>query len=172
MKFKNINGQSYFMLPKPLVNPNNAGAALSLSGTTLGNKIIFYSGTMPTNDAFIDLTIANIEATAGVTKLLETTPFSITYGYDLITKKRTIKKSVVDATEMKYLNTGTVTFAAIVLTPLEGTKEYIIFTDSIGIWGQNNMPISVDNKNGTIGSSNLFKHLSLEINDISDNTIL
>lgn len=165
MIFKNVTGQSYQLFPGNLANPND-GTALITSKQTNGNKILFFSGVVPTPDEVLKMTLASINAT--YTKLLETEEFTITYTYTPATKKRIIRKTVIDAQELKYLAAGTIGFAVIILNNPDSTGEYFIVTDSIGTWGENTMPIILDNKIGTVGSRNLFKNISIEITDKSN----
>lgn len=166
MVFKNVVGQSYQLYPANLANPND-GTALITTKQTSNNKVIFYGGTMPTPQEVLGLTLAGIDAK--YTKLVETLPFDVTYSYAPATKKRTIRKTTIDAQDLKYLAAGTITFAVFVMNnpDVPGT-EFFIVTDSIGLWGENTMPIIIDNKVGTVGSRNLFKNISIELTDKSN----
>lgn len=163
MVFKNPNGQSYQMFPGVLQDPNNPASTIVTSRQISGNKIIFFSGALPTKQEAMALTKAAILARTG--KLCETPEFDITYTYNVVNKKRYIRKSVVDALDMNYIEAGTIGFAAIILNNPDTTNEYIILTDSLGTWGQDTMPIILDNKTGTQGSRNLFKNISIELSD-------
>lgn len=163
MVFKNPNGQSYQMFPGILLDPNNPANTIVTSRQIAGNKIIFFSGALPTKEVAINATKASVEAMAG--KLCETAEFDITYTYNVVNKKRFIRKSIIDALEMNYLGAGTIGFAAILLNNPDTSNQYVIFTDSIGTWGQDTMPIILDNKVGTVGSRNLFKNISIELAD-------
>ena len=163
MVFKNPNGQSYQMFPGILLDPNDPSNAIVSSRQIAGNKIIFFSGVLPTKEAALTATKGSVEAMAG--KLCETAEFDITYTYNVVNKKRFIRKSIIDALEMNYLSAGTIGYAAILLNNPDTNNQYVIFTDSIGTWGQDTMPIILDNKNGTVGSRNLFKNISIELTD-------
>lgn len=163
MIFKNTNGQSYQMFPGVLADPNLPATTIVTSRQTSGNKVMFFSGSLPTKPEALLVTKAGLEALG--TKLCETPVFDITFTYNIATKKRYIRKSIIDALEMNYLGAGTIGYAAIVLNDLDAGKDYIILTDSIGTWGENQMPIILDNKNGTLNSRNLFKNISIELSD-------
>lgn len=163
MIFKNTNGQSYQMFPGVVADPNNPASTIVTSRQTSGNKVMFFSGSLPTKQEALSVTKAGLEALG--TKLCETPLFDITFTYNVATKKRYIRKSVIDALEMNYLGAGTIGYAAIVLNDPDAGKDYIVLTDSIGTWGENQMPIILDNKNGTLDSRNLFKNISIELSD-------
>ena len=165
MIFKNVTGQSYQLFPASLANPNDGSTIVSSKQTT-GNKILFFAGVMPTPQEMLSHTVASISG--AFTKLLETQEFTMTYTYTPATKKRIIRKTVIDAQELQYLAAGTIGFALIILNNPDATGEYFIATDSIGTWGENTMPIILDNKVGTLGSRNLFKNVSIEITDKSN----
>lgn len=163
MLFKNTNGQSYQMFPGVLADPNNPTNTIVTNRQISGNKIMFFSGALPTKDEALVVTKASLDALT--TKLCETPEFDITHTYNVQTKKRYIRKSIIDALEMSYLQAGTIGYAAIVLHNPDTNLEYILLTDSIGTWGENQMPIILDNKNGTLNSRNLFKNISIELTD-------
>lgn len=167
MIFKNVNGQSYSMIPAVIANPNLPGNTVVTAKQIDGNKILFFSGTMPSVNDCLDITAANIES-KGFTKLLETQEFGITYTYNVDNKKRLIRKTVIDAMELSYLAAGTIGWAAIILNNPETSNSYVIFTDTIGTWGDTQAPIILDNKVGTLNSRNLFKNVSIEIADKSN----
>ena len=163
MVFKNTNGQSYQMFPGILQDPNNPSSTIVTTRQVTGNKVMFFSGALPDKATALAMTKAALEALT--TKLCETPTFDLTYTYDVTKKKRYIRKSVIDALEMSYTAAGTIGFAAIILNDPDAGKDYIILTDSIGTWGDNQMPIILDNKVGTQGSRNLFKNISIELTD-------
>lgn len=163
MVFKNTNGQSYEMFPGILQDPNNPASTIVTSRQVSGNKIMFFSGALPAKVDALAVTKASLAAQTN--KLCETTEFDITYTYNVVNKKRYIRKSIIDALEMNYTAAGTIGYAAIILNDPDQNKDYIILTDSIGTWGENLMPIILDNKVGTVGSRNLFKNVSIELTD-------
>lgn len=163
MIFKNPNGQSYQMFPGLLAEPNNPTSTIITSRQSAGNKIMFFSGVLPTKKDALSITKASLEAQTD--KLCETPEFDITYTYNVNTKKRIIRKSIIDALEMNYTAAGTIGYAAILLYNSDTSTYSIILTDSIGTWGQDTMPIILDNKVGTVGSRNLFKNISIELSD-------
>ncbi len=163
MVFKNTNGQSYEMFPGILQDPNNPASTIVTSRQVSGNKIMFFSGALPAKVDALAVTKASLVAQTN--KLCETTEFDITYTYNVVNKKRYIRKSIIDALEMNYTAAGTIGYAAIILNDPDQNKDYIILTDSIGTWGENLMPIILDNKVGTVGSRNLFKNVSIELTD-------
>ena len=167
MIFKNVNGQSYSMIPAVIANPNLPGNTVVTAKQIDGNKILFFSGNMPSVNDCLDITAVNIES-KGFTKLLETQEFGITYTYNVDNKKRLIRKTVIDAMELNYLAAGTIGWAAIILNNPETSNSYVIFTDTIGTWGDTQAPIILDNKVGTLNSRNLFKNVSIEIADKSN----
>lgn len=165
MIFKNVTGQSYQMFPTAVSNPNDPANAIVSTRQISGNKIVFLSGTIPAKAEALAATKASILASGNI---LGTTPtFDLTYTYDVTTKKRIIRKSIIDALEFTYSQAGTIGYAAIILNDPDSGKDCIIFTDSIGTWGQNQMPIIIDNKIGTVGSKNIFKNISIELTDKS-----
>lgn len=165
MIFKNVNGQSYQMFPTTLSNPNDPASTLVTTRQISGNKIVFLSGSIPTKADALIATKTNI--LAGVNVLGQTGLFDLTYTYDITTKKRIIRKSIVDALEFNYTAAGTIGYAAVFLNDPDTGKDCVIFTDSIGTWGQNQMPIIIDNKVGVIGTKNIFKNISIELTDKS-----
>lgn len=167
MKFQNISNQAYQFFPGTLDNPNLPGSTIVSSKQLDGNKILFFEGTIPTKEVLLTLTADNIE-TKGYKKLLETPEFGLTYIYNVDTKKRFIRKTIIDAFELQYLEAGTVGWAAIILANPDTSVSHIIMTDTIGTWGDTTAPIIIDNKTGTVGSRNLFKSISIEITDKSN----
>lgn len=163
MVFKNTNGQSYQMFPGILQDPNNPASTIVTSRQVSGNKIMFFSGALPAKVDALAVTKASLNAQAN--KLCETEVFDVTYTYNVVNKKRYIRKSIIDALEMNYTAAGTIGYAAIILNDPDQNKDYIVLTDSIGTWGENLMPIILDNKVGTVGSRNLFKNVSIELTD-------
>lgn len=165
MIFKNVNGQSYGMFPTTLSNPNDPASTLVTTRQISGNKIVFLSGSVLTK---VDALAATKTSILALPNVLGMTPvFDLTYTYDLSTKKRIIRKSIVDALEFSYTAAGTIGYAAIFLNDPDTGKDCIIFTDSIGTWGQNQMPIIIDNKIGVVGTKNIFKNISIELTDKS-----
>lgn len=165
MIFKNTNSQSYELFPGILQDPNNPASTIVTTRQTSGNKIIFFSGAIPTKVEALAVTKASLAAQTN--KLCETPEFDLTFTYNVANKKRFIRKSIIDALEMTYTAAGTIGYAAIILNDPDAGKDYIVLTDSIGTWGENQMPIILDNKVGTNGSRNLFKNVSIEIADKS-----
>ena len=166
MVFKNINSQSYQMFPGILQDPNNPNSTIVTSRQVSGNKIMFFSGALPPRVDALAVTKASLEALT--TKLAETPLFDITYTYDVVKKKRFIRKSVIDALEMPYIAAGNIGHAAIILNDPDAGKDYIILTDSIGTWGDMTAPIILDNKVGaSAGARNIFKSISIELTDKS-----
>lgn len=163
MIIKNPNGQSYQMFPGTLQDPNNPANTIITSRQIAGNKIIFLSGALPTKKEALNATKATVEASPNI--LCETPEFDITYSYNVQTKKRYLRKSVIDALEMNYTAAGTIGYAAIILNNPDTANSNVIFTDSIGTWGQDTMPIILDNKIGAVGTRNLFKNISIELED-------
>lgn len=167
MKFQNVTGQAYQFFPGNLANPNTPGTSINTAKTTDGNKIIFFSGAIPSKEIVLGLSASNIES-GGFTKLMETPEFGLTFTYNVDTKKRYIRKTVIDAFELAYIAAGTIGWAAIIINNADTTVSHVIVTDSIGTWGDNQAPIIIDNKVGTVGSRNLFKNISIEITDKSN----
>ena len=163
MVFKNTNGQSYEMFPGILQDPNNPASTIVTSRQIAGNKIMFFSGALPAKLDALSVTKASLAAQTN--KLCETPEFDLTYTYNVANKKRYIRKSIIDALEMTYTAAGTIGYAAIILNDPDGGKDYIILTDSIGTWGENQMPIILDNKTGVVDTRNLFKNVSIELAD-------
>jgi hypothetical protein len=163
MKFSNIMGQSYRLSPEVLPNPNN-NQVLPSSNMITG-KVIFFGGTIPDIQTLLLLVKEDLEDPEKYTKLMETEEFQISLIYDSLRKSRLIRKTEIDAQEIFYLNSGTITWCAIVLNNPNAPQEYILFTPDIGLWGAAKSPIIIDNKTGEAGDRNLFKHMSLEITD-------
>ena len=164
MVFKNTNGQSYQMFPGILQDPNTPTSTIVTTRQISGNKIMFFSGAMPAKVDALGITKASLDALS--TKLAETPLFDLTYTYDVVKKKRYIRKSIIDALEMPYIAAGTIGYAAVILNDPDAGKDYIILTDTIGVWGDNLAPIILDNKVGaSAGSRNLFKNVSIELTD-------
>ena len=165
MIFKNVTGQSYSMFPSTLGNPNDPTSTIVSTRQISGNKVVFLSGSIPTKAEALAMTKTALLALPTV--LGQTSTFDLTYTYDVSTKKRIIRKSIVDALEFSYTAAGTIGYAAIILNDPDTGKDCIIFTDSIGTWGQNQMPIIIDNKVGSVGTKNIFKNISIELTDKS-----
>ena len=164
MKFANTYGSSYRTFPGVLDNPNVPANQVQLSHQQSGNKVLFFEGSIPSDEDCHGLTVDGLSA---YTKLLETPEFDITYTYEVLRKRRIIKKSVVDAFDLEYLADGQIGWAAIILKDVDGSQDYIIATDTIGQWGDKTSPILIDNIVGTAGSKNIFKNLSLLLSDKS-----
>ena len=163
MKFKNISAHSYYFTPNIVTGPFHT--ELSLTKVFENCKIQFFGGTPPTNAVALNLTFADLDNPEKFTKILETEPFQVISSYDPDKRKRYIRKSIVDAQELRYTGSGTITWAAIRIKNPETEVEYIIITPSIGTWGQSKMPILLDNKVGALNTKNIFKSFSLELND-------
>lgn len=173
MKIGNFYGMSYHFVPKVLNNINDTTVAPNTTVTQTGNKILFFNGTLPETDTLYLLeTEAALRAAYGSAILMEVPNLNFTYTYTIETKKRLIKKLPVDAIEVNFLATGTIGWAAIILEDTRGSSDKIIlFTDSVGMWGDDDMPIIIDRYSGNIGDKNVFKDFSLILRDISSNEV-
>lgn len=171
MKLRNVSGQAYAMFPSVQDNPNLISTTLNLATTVSGNKVKFFSGAIPSNADVLNMTLASLDADYGTNQLMETPEFDVTYTYNVESKKRFIRKTEINALDMTYTTDGTISWAAILLVDPSSQNEYIIVTDSIGTWGSTTDPIIIDNKNGVVGGTNIFKNLSIELNDRASNNL-
>ena len=171
MKIANFFGISYHFMPSVLANVNNTTTALTESLVKEGNKILFFDGAMPADDTLYAIT-TEVGLRAAYTPIMEIAGLQFTYTYTKSTKKKMIKKLPVDAIDTTFLGSGTIGWAAIILTGATGVSgDIILFTDSIGGWGDDDMPIIIDTKTGNIGDKNVFKDFSLILRDTSSNEV-
>lgn len=171
MKLLNFFGISYHFMPKVLGNVNDTTKTLTETMTTTGNKILFFNGSMPSDDTLYAFTTESALRGA-YTPIMEVSGLSFTYTYTKDTKKKLIKKTPVDALDLTFTGTGTIGWAAIILAD-DGTvtDDIILFTNSLGQWGEDDKPIILDKFTGVTGDKNVFKDFSLILRDVSSNEI-
>jgi len=169
MKISNFFGISYHFTPRVLSNINETTASLVETVTQEGNKILFFDGDMPADDDLYGI-LNEIQLREAYTPIMEVTDLQFTYTYTKSTKKKLIKKLPVDALDLVFTGDGTIGWAAVILTG-DGSvsDDIILFTDSIGQWGDDNMPIIIDKYTGVTGDKNVFKDFSLILRDTSNN---
>jgi len=167
MKISNFYGMSYHFTPVVLDNVNSDSPLVNTTDTN-GNKILFFDGSMPDDDTLYNIK-SETELRAAYTPIMEITDLNFVFTYSNGNKKRLIKKMPVDAIETTFTADGTIGWAAIILTNDLENKDVILFTDSIGQWGDDDMPIIIDKYTGTVGEKNVFKDFSLILRDSSSN---
>ena len=171
MKLLNFFGISYHFTPKLVGNINDTTKTLTETMTTTNNKILFFNGAMPTDDTLYEI-ITETALRSAYTPIMEVSGLTFTYTYTKDTKKKLIKKTPVDALDLTFTGSGTIGWAAVVLTDDNSvTDDIIIFTDSLGQWGEDDKPIILDKFTGVTGDKNIFKDFSLILRDVSSNEI-
>lgn len=171
MKISNFFGISYHFTPAVLANVNDTTTVLTENIVTEDNKILFFDGVMPADEDLYGIVTEAALRTAH-TPIMEVNGLQFTYTYTVSNKKKLIKKLPVDALDVTFSGNGTIGWAAIILTGDDSVADDIIlFTDSIGQWGDDDMPIIIDTMTGTVGDSNVFKDFSLILRDTSSNEI-
>lgn len=171
MKLLNFFGISYHFTPKLVGNINDTTKTLTETMTTTNNKILFFDGAMPADDTLYEIT-TEAALRAEYTPIMEVSGLTFTYTYTKDTKKKLIKKTPVDALDLTFTGSGTIGWAAVVLSDDNSvTDDIIIFTDSLGQWGEDDKPIILDKFTGVTGDKNIFKDFSLILRDVSSNEI-
>ena len=169
MRVANFFGMSYHFTPRVLNNINDLTASINTAVDQAGNKILFFDGLMPDTDTIYELK-TEAALRAAYTPIMEVDNLRFVYTYTPLNKKKLIKKLPVDALEVEFTADGTIGWAAVILEDDRGLDDKIIlFTDSIGTWGQDDKPIIIDKHTGVIGDKNVFKDFSLILRDISSN---
>lgn len=171
MKVANFFGMSYHFTPRVLNNINDTTTAVNTSVEQTGNKILFFDGAMPADDVVYAIeTEADLRGT--YTPIMEIDDLKFVYTYTIENKKKLIKKLPVDAIETTFTGDGTIGWAAVILEDDRGSNDKIIlFTDSIGQWGEDDKPIIIDKMTGVAGDKNVFKDFSLILRDTSSNQV-
>ena len=173
MKVLNFYGLSYHFMPTSNVISNNVSTSLTKNLTVDNNKVIFFDGGIPATEDLYNITTEEALTTAfGSKKVFEVNGLQFVYGYDEAKKEKTIKKIPVDALDTVYEIDGTIGWAAVILndaTNPDDIQKIILFTDSIGTWGDDTAPIIIDKYTGITGDRNIFKDFSLILRDISTN---
>jgi len=173
MKVLNFYGLSYHFMPVGNVVSNNVSTSLTKNVTVDGNKIIFFDGGIPaTEDLYNIVTEETLLNAFGTKKVFEVADLQFVYSYDELTKEKTIKKIPVDALDTVYEIDATIGWAAIILNDgddMANPEKIILFTDTIGTWGDQTSPIIIDKYTGVTGDKNIFKDFSLILRDISTN---
>ena len=173
MKVMNFYGLSYHFMPSQNVVSNNIKLNLVTDLIIEGNKIIFFDGAIPSADELYELTSETSLLNAyNDRKLMEVGDLKFVYKYDKATKTKTIKKVPVDAIDVQFEKDGTIGWAAIILNDAENPDEkekIILFTDTIGGWGDQTSPIIIDKFTGKKDDNNIFKDFSLILRDVSSN---
>ena len=173
MKVLNFYGLSYHFMPTANVTSNNVVTPLTTDLSVDNNKIIFFDGGIPaTEDLYKIVTEEALITAYGSKKVMEVDNLQFVYNYDKATKVKTIKKIPVDAIDLTFDIDATIGWAAIILNDASAPNDdnkIILFTDSIGTWGDQTSPIIIDKYTGVAGDKNIFKDFSLILRDISTN---
>ena len=173
MKVLNFYGLSYHFMPTADVTSNNVSTSLTENLTVDDNKIIFFDGGIPaTENIYNIVTEADLLTAFGSKKVMEVDSLQFVYSYDNTTKEKTVKKIPVDAIDLTYDIDATIGWAAIILNDASNptaNEKIILFTDSLGTWGDTTSPIIIDKYTGVTGDKNIFKDFSLILRDISTN---
>jgi hypothetical protein len=171
MKILNFYGLSYYFTPQKNIVSNDPNVPLVNNASVAGNKIIFFTGDLPDTQTLYNITTESALLDAfGSQKIMEVDDLNIIYEYDNETKTKRIKKVPVDALDVPFLIDGTIGWAAIILNDVNNPDEaekIILFTDSIGGWGDQTSPIIIDKFTGKAGENNIFKDFSLILKDVS-----
>ena len=173
MRVLNFYGLSYHFMPTANVVSNNTVTDLITDLTIDGNKIIFFDGSMPSTEDIYNITSeAALLGTYGDKKVMEVDDLTFVYSYDKAKKEKKIKKIPVDAIDLTYEINATIGWAAVILNDdanPTASEKIILFTDSLGTWGDQVAPIIIDKYAGVAGDANIFKDFSLILRDISTN---
>lgn len=173
MKVLNFYGLSYHFMPDEQVTSNKVSTSLTDNIIVEGNKIIFFDGTIPATADLYNITTEEALLTAyGTKKVMEVDNLKFVYNYNADTKEKKIKKVPVDAIDLTFDIDATIGWAAIILNDINNptaTDKIILFTDTIGTWGDQTSPIIIDKYTGVAGDKNIFKDFSLILRDISTN---
>lgn len=173
MRVLNFYGLSYHFMPTANVVSNNVVTNLITDLTIADNKIIFFDGVMPAIEDIYNITSeAALLGTYGDKKVMEVGGLTFVYTYDKAKKEKKIKKIPVDAIDLTFEINATIGWAAVILNDdanPTASEKIILFTDSIGTWGDQVAPIIIDKYTGIAGDNNIFKDFSLILRDISTN---
>ena len=116
MRVSNFFGMSYHFTPRVLDNINNVHGTITTTVEQEGNKVLFFNGTMPSDDTVYNVgSESELMSTYGADLLMEITDLKFAYTYNLGTKKKLVKKLPVDAIETTFINSGTIGWAAIIM---------------------------------------------------------
>lgn len=171
MKTLNFFGMSYHFAPDSNIETGNVNSEIIADKTVSGNKIYFFDGVLPEVETLYEIqNEADLLEQFGDSKIMQVTDLDFNYSYDVVTKERQIRKVPVDALDVPIEKDGTIGWAAIVLATEDGIEgNTIIFTDSIGVWGDQLSPIIIDRVGCTAGENNIFKDISIIFRDVSSN---
>ena len=135
----------------------------SVGGTIAGNKIIFFTGTVPSIDTLYEIQSESALRTAYASNIIaDISGMDFTYVQDNTNLKRTIYKKP-DVLDLPYLQTGDITWCAIILAESVATTGYncILYTDSIGTREQDLKFVTLESLSGTVGDPNLLRDFSM-----------
>jgi hypothetical protein len=163
MRVSNFYGISYYFSPTPLPNINEAVNYDILD--RLDNKILFFRGPIPSDELLYRIKTES--------ELLETyepihviNSFRLVFTYNPMTKTKIVKKVPVEEMSMQFLSDGDLGWATIILNDLsEGDERPMIFTNSIGTWGEDDKIVIVEKLSGNKDEVNIFKDVSIILRD-------
>jgi hypothetical protein len=162
MRISNFYGVSHYFMPQ-VIGHTTVVDSLEKDG----NKILFFDGALPDAETLYTYGTEEELLTAH-TPIMEITGLTFAYTYTVEDKKKMIKKIPVDAIDVEFTGDGTIGWAAIVLAGDTGVSDnMIMFTDSIGNWGEDDNPIIIEKMTGVTGDTNTFKDFSLVLRDSS-----
>lgn len=152
-----------------MIGYNMAGVAACMTpgdrGTD-GNYVsdfIFINGPMPEASVLKEIvTIDEFNALFGTEIIYKFTGLNVNTIFSFGVNERFFKKTPVDALPFISLKTGSIGWVAIVMP---GNR--IIFTDSIGLWDDEEAVITLSSKECVQGQENIFKDFNLVIRDKS-----
>jgi hypothetical protein len=180
METLNFTGLSYNFAP--VVQNYQNSATATLGNTTIVSPetevaVYFYKGTMPSEATLYSINdeaalIANQTINADLVCMYDDTTdttgvedVELTFTYSVTKKQMNVKKSPVDAVETTASTLSAaadITWCAIVF----GNQDQIIFTDSIGVWGDNDKSVIISKTtNIASGDTITLKDISLTIRD-------
>lgn len=175
MKALNFYGLSYSFTPKDNAITDNV---IETGYSMPGNKIYFlkdglvpYADQAKRDELYLIQTANDIETIYADDILFVVPNLTFAYTYNTAKKQRLIQKTPVDALELPFAATGTVAYCAIVMKDQVSGVESVVFTNSIGEWGNQTAPVIIDALTGVIGQTQIFKDLSIVLRDTSSNEV-
>lgn len=170
MKVLNLPGMAYHLHPLGLDNLGDTTkvSQLSFSAST---DIIFFDGIMPSaNELRLVIDKPDLINKYGTRQLMQVNNIVLSHTYNKDKKQRLIKKTPIDAVECQFSAVGSIGWCAIIFNDTNGiATSSLLFTDSIGQWGDEYSMIILDKKTSVaVSDKNVFKDISLIVRDSSN----
>lgn len=169
MKVMNLPGMAYYLQPEGLDNLGDVTKTAQLLYSSTA-EFIFFDGVIPTAEELrLVVDRADLITKYGARQLMSIPNITLSHTYNKDKKQRLIKKSPIDAVECSFTAVGTIGWVAIVFNNSAGIlTNSILFTDSLGQWGDEYSMIILDKKTATNATDkNVFKDVSLIVRDNS-----